>query len=159
MWGGSRWYISFATHNLNIKRLLLIKENQISQVEEFSAFLCMGRCNSQLTEVISFICISVTQGQYPLFFTSWIPLGLTLRNVCSLMSARLQEFFSFLSALMAHQLTVEGCICWWLWQFCLLTSTVGNISLFNTNMDDDSNTEMTMMIRGLANVCGMHTLS
>ena len=27
-------------------RLLLIKENQISQVKEFSAFLCMGRCKS-----------------------------------------------------------------------------------------------------------------
>ena len=31
---------------LNIKRLLLIKENQISEVKEFSAFLCMGRCKS-----------------------------------------------------------------------------------------------------------------
>ena len=27
----------------NIKRLLLIKENQMSQVNEFSVFLCMGR--------------------------------------------------------------------------------------------------------------------
>ena len=32
--------------SLNIKRLLLIKENQISQVKEFSASLCMGRCKS-----------------------------------------------------------------------------------------------------------------
>ena len=32
--------------SLNIKVLLLIKENQISQVKEFSAFLCMGRCES-----------------------------------------------------------------------------------------------------------------
>ena len=30
----------------NIERLLLTKENQISQVKEFSAFLCMGRCKS-----------------------------------------------------------------------------------------------------------------
>ena len=30
----------------NIKRLLLIKENQISGVKEFSAFLCTGRCKS-----------------------------------------------------------------------------------------------------------------
>ena len=28
------------------KRLLLIKENQTSQVKEFSAFLCVGRCKS-----------------------------------------------------------------------------------------------------------------
>ena len=31
---------------LNIKSILWIKENQISQVEEFSAFLRMGRCKS-----------------------------------------------------------------------------------------------------------------
>ena len=31
---------------LSIKRLLLIKENQICQVKEFNAFLCMGRCKS-----------------------------------------------------------------------------------------------------------------
>ena len=30
--------------NLNIKRLVLNKENQISQIKEFSALLCMGRC-------------------------------------------------------------------------------------------------------------------
>ena len=30
----------------NIKRLLFIKENQISQVKEFSTFLRMGRCRS-----------------------------------------------------------------------------------------------------------------
>ena len=34
------------TGSLNITRLLLIEENQISQVKEFSAFLCMGRCKS-----------------------------------------------------------------------------------------------------------------
>ena len=32
--------------SLNIKTVLLIKEDQISQVKEFSAFLCMGRCKS-----------------------------------------------------------------------------------------------------------------
>ena len=32
--------------SLNIKRLLLINGNQISQVKEFSAFLYMGRCKS-----------------------------------------------------------------------------------------------------------------
>ena len=30
----------------NIKRLRLIKENQTSQVNEFSAFLCKGGCKS-----------------------------------------------------------------------------------------------------------------
>ena len=32
--------------SLNIKRLLLIKENQLSQVKEFSTFLCVGRCKN-----------------------------------------------------------------------------------------------------------------
>ena len=32
--------------SLNSKRLLLIKGNQISEVKEFSAFLCMGKCKS-----------------------------------------------------------------------------------------------------------------
>ena len=32
--------------SLNIKRLWLIKENQITQVQEPSAFPCMGRCKS-----------------------------------------------------------------------------------------------------------------
>ena len=39
----------------NIERLLLIKENQTSQVNEFSAFLGMGRCESGLIEVIPLI--------------------------------------------------------------------------------------------------------
>ena len=30
--------------SMNIKRLLLMKENQISQVKEFSTLLCKGRC-------------------------------------------------------------------------------------------------------------------
>ena len=40
----ARIYKSFC--NKVIKRLLLIKENQTSQVNELSAFLCMGRCKS-----------------------------------------------------------------------------------------------------------------
>ena len=46
--GGARLYRSFATKAgcLHIKRLLLVKENQISQVMEFSTFLSMGRWKS-----------------------------------------------------------------------------------------------------------------
>ena len=43
---GKKSYRNFATISLNVKRLLLIKENQISQVKEFSTFLYMGRCRS-----------------------------------------------------------------------------------------------------------------
>lgn len=32
-----------STGRLNIKRLLFIRENHITQVKEFSVFLCMGR--------------------------------------------------------------------------------------------------------------------
>ena len=46
--GGVRLYRSFAKMAgcLNIKRLLLMKENQISQAMEFSTFLCMERYKS-----------------------------------------------------------------------------------------------------------------
>ena len=45
----ARIYRSFCNKrpgSQNIKGLLLRKENQMSQVKEFSAFLCMGRCKS-----------------------------------------------------------------------------------------------------------------
>ena len=46
--GGIRLYRSLQQEagSLNIKRLPLIKENQIAQVKEFSPFLCMERCKS-----------------------------------------------------------------------------------------------------------------
>ena len=47
--GGEPGYIGVLQQRAgsrNIKRLLLIKENQISQVKEFSTFLCMGRWKS-----------------------------------------------------------------------------------------------------------------
>ena len=47
--GGETGYIEVLQQragSLNIKILLFIKENQISQVKEFSAFLCMERCKS-----------------------------------------------------------------------------------------------------------------
>ena len=55
--GEARIYRSFhnkKTGSWNIERLLLIKENQIYQVNEFSAFLSMGRCKT-LGSLKSFI--------------------------------------------------------------------------------------------------------
>ena len=45
-WGGVRLDRSLQQKagSLNIKRLLLIKENQVSQIKEFGALLCMGKC-------------------------------------------------------------------------------------------------------------------
>ena len=47
--GGGQDIREFLRHrpsSWKIRGLLLIKENQTSQVKEFSAFLCMGRCKS-----------------------------------------------------------------------------------------------------------------
>ena len=65
---GARLYTSLqqGAGNLNIKRLLLIKENQISYMKRFSALLCMGR-HTRLTEIISLICISAIWGKILLF--------------------------------------------------------------------------------------------
>ena len=58
--------------SLNIKRLLLIKENQISQVKKFSAFLCMGRCKS-LGSWKSFLWYAPQlYGANILSFSSWV---------------------------------------------------------------------------------------
>ena len=55
--------------SLNIKRLLLLKENQISQVKEFSAFLCMGKCKSLGSQkfIIPLTCTSSIWGQCSAF--------------------------------------------------------------------------------------------
>ena len=50
--------------SLNIKRLLLIKENQLSQVKEFSALLYMGRCK-RLNSLKSFIHIHLSYLGFP----------------------------------------------------------------------------------------------
>ena len=58
----------------NIKRLLLIKENQTFQVNEFRASLSMGRCKS-LGSLKSLICTSAIWGQYPVPLPSKSPQG------------------------------------------------------------------------------------
>jgi len=87
-----------AAGSLIIKRLLVIKENQISQVKEFSTFLCMGRCKT-LVSLKSFLSYaSQLSGASILFFLNlhhreWLqPEGI----VCN---TRLQVLFSFLFAL------------------------------------------------------------
>ena len=46
--------------------------------------------------------------------------GLMMGSGCRLMPAPCQVFFSFLSFLRVHWLTLENCNCWWLWHLCLL---------------------------------------
>ena len=67
--GGARIYRSFATKGRvvgNVKRILLIKENQVSQgLQRFSVY---GKIQeSGLTEIIPLICTSAIWGQYPVF--------------------------------------------------------------------------------------------
>ena len=73
--------------NLSIKISLLIKENQITQVKEFSTSLCMGRAR-----VWAHWNHSFDRGQYGLF-TTWAPWRLPMGSGCSLMAARGQVFF------------------------------------------------------------------
>ena len=110
---GEPGYIGvFATRpgSRNIKRLLLIKENQISQVKEFSAFLSLARCKSlgslksflryapQLSgaTILCFFILSLRRvrgwGWLPWLrawqwaahlSSSWVPLGLRVQGSCS----------------------------------------------------------------------------
>ena len=77
----------------NIKRLLLIEENQIPQVKEFSAFLCMGKYKS-LGSLKSFLCYAPELSEARILYFHILSF---LRAHCgsgrSLMAARWQEFF------------------------------------------------------------------
>ena len=118
MMGGARLYRRGG--NLNIKRLLLIKENQISQVKEFSAFLCMGSCKSlgSLKPFLSYT--SQLSGFSILVFLILSSLVLIIGSGCSLVPARPQALFSFLGALRAQKFTFGGPDRWWLWHPRLL---------------------------------------
>ena len=88
------------------------------QVNEFRAFFFlyekMQECG--ITEFFPFVCTSALWGQYPVFSHSEFPQDSTWGSSCSLIAARGQVFFSFLSSLGAHQITFHGgCNCWWLW--------------------------------------------
>ena len=100
--------------SLNIKRLLLIKENQVAQVKKFSTFLCMGRCKC-LGSLKSFIwLISALWGQY-LALTSRVPQG-SLQGVGTvwwLLSSGYSFLPGFPQGSPAH--LHSGCNCWWLW--------------------------------------------
>ena len=88
-----------------------------SQVKEFALFYIWEDARVWAHWNQSFDMHHSYLGPVSCFFTSWVSLGLTIGSGCSLMAARWQVFFSFLSSLRVHQLTLEGCNCWWLtWQ-------------------------------------------
>ena len=78
--------------NLNIKRLLLIKESQISQVKEFSNFLCTRICKS-LGLLKSLLSHSPPQcGASTLCVHILNSLGLIVGHGCSLMATEDRDF-------------------------------------------------------------------
>ena len=92
----------------NIKKWLLIKENQVSQVKELGAFLHVGRCNS-LDSLKSFLWYAPQYlGPVSCMFTSWVSSGLTLGTGLRLMASRWQVLFSleFVQGSPAH-------VGWW----------------------------------------------
>ena len=77
--------------SMNIKILMLMKENQISQVKQFSTFLCRGRWESLgLLKYMHLSCLGPVPYFLILIFLSW---GLTIGSGCSLMAATWQLFF------------------------------------------------------------------
>ena len=99
---------------LNIKRLLLIKENQITQVKAFSSFLCNGRCKGlgSLKSLLSYTPQLSMVSILCFHILSFLSSELTVGSDCSLMAARWKAFFSFPRSLRADQLTLEGCNHW-----------------------------------------------
>ena len=64
------------TGSLNVERLLLTKENQITQIKEFSAFLHKGRCKNLgwgAYETIPLMCISAIWASILYFLHSELP--------------------------------------------------------------------------------------
>ena len=107
--------------SLNIKRLLLIKENQISQVKEFSTFLCIGRCKS-LSSLESFLpYASQLSGPVSFIVHIWSSSVLTVGNDCRLMATRSHRYSSpswVPWGLRSSHL--EDHNYWWLWHPSLL---------------------------------------
>ena len=125
--GGEPGYLG-VLQLLNVKRLLLMKENQISQVKELIAFLCMRRWKSLGSLISPLISTSAIWGQYPVFsrpeFPQAAPLGVTA-------ACRQAFFVSFWSSFRAHLQGIQGgCGCWWL-QLLLVTDMTGNILFLN----------------------------
>ena len=72
--------IQQGTGNLNIKRLLLIKETQVPCVQGFSTFPCMGRYKHPGLLKLVFMCISSILGQVLPFDCSCPSFSVTLRG-------------------------------------------------------------------------------
>ena len=107
----------------NIKRLLLIKENQTSQVNELVLFYTWEDAKSGIIEIIPLMCTSAIWGQYPVFFSSWVSSGCTAGGGCT-------HSGSILSSLRAYCQGSCNVVAWWL-QHPLFTDMTGNFLVHN----------------------------
>ena len=114
---------------LNIKTLLPIKENQISQTKEFRAFLCMGRrkCLDWLKSFLG--CTPQLSGASILCFHILNSLRASRGQGLQSDGCGMTDVLCFLHCLRAHQLTVRGvCNHWWRWHH-LFTDVAGSVLL------------------------------
>ena len=73
-WGEDWGYIEVLqqrSSSLNIKRLLVIKENQVFQVKEFSTFLCMCVSHAVQFSSVAQSCPTLCTQSCPNFATPW----------------------------------------------------------------------------------------
>ena len=93
----------------NIKKLLLIKENQISQAKELVPFYIWeyARVWAHWNHFfdMDLNCLRLVS----CVFTPWVSSGLTIGSFCSLMVARWLFLSKFPQGSLAH---MEGCNCW-----------------------------------------------
>ena len=98
---------------------LLIKENQITQVMEFSASLCMGRCKS-LNSLKSSLSFAFWPSEASILCFSHPELLWSSQRGVAAVCWLLDPQVFFLSSLRAHQLTLKDCNRRWLWHPCFL---------------------------------------
>ena len=122
---GARWHTSFATKGRRSERqkvfpILYMKENQASQVKEFSAFPYMGRCSSLGSRKSCLWCASQRSGATILCFSHpGLPRGSPRGSGRSGMAARRQVVFQSRAGLTGSP-SRDGRDCWWLRRPCLL---------------------------------------
>ena len=113
--GGEGYTGGFATRpgSWNIKRLLLIKENWISQVKEFSAFLPRERCKSLGLLKPSFDLHLSSLGPASCVLSSRVPSGSTEVGEQQWLRACQQAGSLFVSISSALRPRLRGAGMWW----------------------------------------------
>ena len=127
LWGHKELGMTLITVIRNIKRLPLIGETRYPKLRKLVLFYVWEDTRVWAHWNHSFLTHLSYLGPLSCVFTAWVPPGLPTEPFRALyrewlqsVAARWKVFFSFLSFLRTHQLTLEGCNHWWLWHPCLL---------------------------------------